>query len=192
MLQKDEDPTVEYYKNKHVFIENGTLYVLGEFNQDISNNVIPKMQEIMNGLSQTVDPQFEIVINSPGGYTNELLSILYYLDEMKKQGIKIITKNIGEACSCGAMLACYGDERYMGARSTFLLHYGNYPVSPFTNMEDIERLSNSARDDFEMTLDLYSKHSSLKKDKLRKLLQSDHLRLDAKTCLEYGFVDYIV
>lgn len=192
LIKKEEDPSAEYWKNKHIFIEKDILYVLGEFNQDVSNNVIPKMQEILSSLSQTVDPQFEIVINSPGGYTTELLSILFYLDLMKKQGIKIITKNIGEACSCGAMLACYGDVRYMGSRSTFLLHYGQFPVPPFTNMEDIDRLSNSARDDFELTLELYAKHSNLKKDKLRKLLQSDHLRLDAKTCLEYGFVDHII
>ena len=191
-MKKEEDNATKYYENKHVFFQDDILYVLGEFNQDVSNNIIPRMQSYVDTLSLLKDPKFEIVINSPGGYTNELLSLLYYLDEMKKNGIKIITKNVGEACSCGAMLACYGDERYMGSRSTFLLHYGNYPVAPFTNMQDIERQTASAKDDFEMTLDLYAKHSNLSKKELRKLLQSDHLRLDAKTCLQYGFVDYII
>ena len=190
-MQKSEE-VKNYYDNKHIFFKNDILYVLGEFNQDISNNIIPEMQSYLDSLSLLKNSQFEIVINSPGGYTNELLSLLYYIDEMKKNDIKVITKNVGEACSCGAMLACYGDERYMGSRSTFMLHYGQYPTSPFTNFEEIDRQAKSARDDFEMTLDLYSKHSNLSKKELRKLLQSDHLRLDAKTCLEYGFVDYII
>jgi len=191
-MTKEDTEYQDYMKNRHIFLQNNKLYVLGQFNQDISNNIIPQMDGIIADLSGTIEPEFEIIINSPGGYTNDLLSLLFYLDLMKKANIKIITKNIGEASSCAAMLACYGDERYMGSRSTFLLHYGQYPVSPFTNLSDIDRQSTAVRNDFEWTAQLYAKNSNRSISQIKKMLESDHLTLDSKKCLEYGFVDKII
>ena len=62
-MKKEEDNTTKYYENKHVFFQDDILYVLGEFNQDVSNNIIPRMQSYVDALSLLKDPKFEIVIN---------------------------------------------------------------------------------------------------------------------------------
>lgn len=187
-----EDNIQDYWDKKHIFFKNNTLYVLGEFNQDISNNIIPEMQDFLIDLDDLKNPKFEIVINSPGGYTNELYSLLSYLDLMKKKNIKIITRVIGDAHSCASILACYGDERYMSKYSNHLLHYGNYPVSSFKTPQDVDRLAEMTKKDMEKTIEIYSQHSRLRKSQLRKFLANDNLYLDAKTCLDYGLCDFIV
>ena len=181
-----------YYNEKHVFIKDNTLYVLGNFNQDISNNVIPEMNDIINNLSCLKNPEFEIIINSPGGYTYELFSLLYYLDIMKQSGIKIITRVIGEACSCASMLACYGDERYMYKYGVHLMHLGTYNMGNTQNFTDSERLFEGSKNHFDKIMDIYLKHTKLKRKELEKFLAHDYFYINAEKCLEYGLCDYII
>ena len=180
-----------YFNNKHIFLKYDTLYVLGDFNQDISNNVIPEMNDIINRLSLTKDPSFEIVINSYGGYVHELFSLLYYIDIMKSLGVKIITKVIGAAHSCASMLACYGDERYMYKYSEYLMHFGTYSFPDMKTFEDINRWSQGSKMHFDKIIDIYMHHSSLKREQIIEMLSSD-LILSAEKCLEYNLCDHII
>ena len=182
----------DYYQNKHIFLNNDTLYVLGEFNQDVSNEVIPKMNDLVQRLSMTRDAQFEIIINSPGGYFDELLSILYYIDVLKSMNVKIITKVIGVADSCASMLAVYGDERYMYKYASNLMHFGYYPLPTAKNYTDVNRCADNCKNHFDKIIDIYLNHSKLSEEEIKKLLNDDNLRLSAEKCLEYGFCDYIV
>lgn len=182
----------DYYQNKHIFLNNDTLYVLGEFNQDVSNEVIPQMNDLVQRLSMTRDAQFEIIINSPGGYFDELLSILYYIDVLKSMNVKIITKVIGVADSCASMLAIYGDERYMYKYATNLMHFGYYPLPTAKNYIDVNRCADNCKNHFDKIIDIYLNHSKLSEEEIKKLLNDDNLRLSAEKCLEYGFCDYIV
>ena len=164
----------DYYNEKHIFIKDNILYVFGKFNQDISNNVIPELIDIINGLSQIKNPEFEIIINSPGGYTYELFALLYYLDIMKENGIKIITKVIGEASSCASLLACYGDERYMYKYGTHLMHLGMYCMGNTYNFTDSERLFEGSKNHFDKIVDIYEKHTKLKRYELKNILSHDN------------------
>lgn len=187
-MTNDED----YLSNTHCFIKNDTLYILGEFNQDISNNVIPELGDLISRFEQTKNPQFEIIINSCGGYTYELFGLLFYLDIMKAMGVRIITKVIGYAESCASMLACYGDERYMSRRAVQMMHLGEYPLPPMKTYEDIKRCSKGSEKHFDNIVQIYKEHSRMSADVIKDKLKNDHLYLTAEQCVKYGLCDYII
>lgn len=180
-----------YLDNRKIQLKYGKLYLLGPFNEIISNEIIPELDNMLDTIISKNSP-FEIIINSNGGYTFELMSLLYYIDILKNNNVKIITKVIGTADSCASMLACYGDERYMYKYSTQLLHFGTYPYGDIYSLEENKRLNKNCGEHFERIIDIYSKHSNLKKNQLKKLLTSDKLIFNAEECLKYNLCDYIV
>lgn len=58
-------------------------------------------------------------INSPGGNVDQLLAIVDMLNSMTAT---VITRAIGQACSCGFILFAIGDERYIGNNSMIMYH----------------------------------------------------------------------
>lgn len=121
---KNSDEMELMKKTPENFIRGNRVYILGEFDKTISSNVIPDLVELIDTMKYARDSEIEIYINSPGGYANELISLLTLIDIAKKQGIKIITYNIGIAHSCGSILAIVGDVRYMYRYADNLPHLG--------------------------------------------------------------------
>lgn len=64
--------------------------------------------------------ELHIFINSYGGGVRELRTFMYALSLLKDH--KLITYNIGNAISCGAILWSLGEERYAADGVVFLYH----------------------------------------------------------------------
>ena len=58
-------------------------------------------------------------INSPGGQVDELMALVDMLESMPAP---VITRAYGEICSCGFVLFCIGDERYVGPNTSLMYH----------------------------------------------------------------------
>ena len=58
-------------------------------------------------------------INSPGGHVDELLALVDMLESMPAP---VITRAYGQICSCGFVLFCVGDERYVGNNASLMYH----------------------------------------------------------------------
>ena len=64
-------------------------------------------------------------INSPGGQVDELLALIDMLESMPTP---VITRAYGEIASCGFVLFCIGDERYVGPNVSLMYHELAYGV----------------------------------------------------------------
>lgn len=62
-------------------------------------------------------------INSPGGRVDGLMAIV---DMLYAMDAPVITRVMGEACSCGFVLFCAGDERYVGRNASLMYHEMTY------------------------------------------------------------------
>ena len=180
----------KYDESRESFIRENKVYIFSRFDEKISK-LLPDLEKLIMQEKDMKDANIEFVINSPGGYTNELFGLLSYVEMAKQLGIKIITRVIGEASSCASMLAASGDERYMFKYGYHLIHYGYSGTASCSNPEEAERVAAFNKDHFAKVVDIYGRYSKIKKDKIRQLLRSDLLFLDAATCLKYGLCDYV-
>lgn len=64
-----------------------------------------------------------ININSPGGEVAQLLGLVDLLESMPAP---VITRAYGSVCSCGFVLFCMGDERYVGNNASLMYHELSY------------------------------------------------------------------
>ena len=64
-------------------------------------------------------------INSPGGECDELLALVDMLESMPTP---VITRAYGQVCSCGFVLFCIGDERYVGNNASLMYHELAYGI----------------------------------------------------------------
>lgn len=173
------------------FVRGNKVYILGEFDKTISSNVIPDLVDLVETMKYAKDPEIEFYINSPGGYANELISLLTLIDLARRNGIKIITYNIGVAHSCGSILAVVGDVRYMYRYADNLPHLGQVFIMPQT-VEQLNRSAQHAFDWFNTIAEIYAKYTKIPKKELQKILKDDDYHMGAAECLKFGFCDEVI
>lgn len=66
-----------------------------------------------------------ININSPGGSVDELVGLVDLLESVPAP---VITRAYGQICSCGFVLFCVGDERYVGPNTSLMYHELSYGI----------------------------------------------------------------
>lgn len=79
-----------------------------------------KLTEV-DTISGTKEP-IEILINSNGGSVYDGLTLISLIEQMKNNGYKIITTNIGRAFSMGFMISLCGSIRRSYKYSTYMVH----------------------------------------------------------------------
>lgn len=182
---KDKDDKVTNY------VEGNNVYILGGFDDSISQNVIVNLVNLINDLPNLANPEINFFINSNGGRADILFSLLGLIDIAKSKGIKINTYVIGSAYSCGSMLAVVGDCRKMSRYSTHLMHYGSQTYSMET-MEQIKRSNKTAMEHFNRVAEIYLEHTKLTLNEIKAFLQDDMMFLNPRECIEYGLCDEIM
>lgn len=119
--------------------KNRVLNLFGDFNRETISEMMKKClkweeedAEILykhsQQLRQLADPTqllkpIILNINSPGGHVDELLALVDMLESMPAP---VITRAYGQVCSCGFVLFCVGDERYVGNNTTLMYHELSY------------------------------------------------------------------
>ena len=121
--------------------KNRVLNLFGAFDGENINAMMAKLlkweeedAEILYKHSQQIkqlsDPTqllkpIIININSPGGYVDELFALIDMLESMNAP---VITRAYGKVCSCGFVLFCIGDERYVGNNASLMYHEIAYGI----------------------------------------------------------------
>lgn len=107
-------------------INSKTLNIIGEFNDEMVAFVREFASKLWYYEADTSRPLY-INITSHGGYLNVLMAILDILQDLKEEwDCTIITNCTGYAESCGFILWCFGDKRYMGKYGELMTHYIKY------------------------------------------------------------------
>ena len=115
--------------------KNRVLNLFGSFDGENINAMMEKLlkweeedAEILYKHSQQIkqlsDPTqllkpIILNINSPGGYVDELFALIDMLESMSAP---VVTRAYGKVCSCGFVLFCIGDERYVGNNASLMYH----------------------------------------------------------------------
>ena len=121
--------------------KNRVLNLFGAFDGETINAMMEKLlrweeedAEILYKHSQQIkqlsDPTqllkpIIININSPGGYVDELFALIDMLESMNAP---VVTRAYGKVCSCGFVLFCIGDERYVGNNASLMYHEIAYGI----------------------------------------------------------------
>ena len=114
---------------------NRVLNLFGEFNKQTIGDMMRQClkweeedAEILykhaQQIRQVADPRqllkpIILNINSPGGHVDELFALVDMLESMPAP---VITRAYGEIASCGFVLFCVGDERYVGPNVSLMYH----------------------------------------------------------------------
>ena len=178
-------------QSKENFVRGNRVYILGPFDRSISEKVVPDLNDLIDAMKYSKEPVIEFYINSCGGASAELFSILALIDTAKKAGIRIVTYNIGYALSCGSMLAVYGDKKYMHRYAVNLPHLGQAFADPQT-FEQLERSTKHIYKHFSTITDIYAKRTKMPKKMIEKVLKDDNYYMSAEECLKNGFCDEII
>jgi ATP-dependent Clp protease, protease subunit len=173
------------------FVNNDKIYILGAFDESISQKVIPDFIELVGKKKNSKNAEIEIYINSHGGDADMLLSMLSVIAMAKSEGIKITTYNLGVANSCGSILFIHGDNRKMFKYATNVMHLG-WVSRSWTTYEQLDRVTDSSKKWFNTIVDWYAKNTKMKKADIIRILKDDQFCLDANQCLKYGFCDEII
>lgn len=183
--------TQEQDKILNFVSQDGDVFILGDFDDSITVNVIPNIVKLIDEKVDKVDPTLVFYINSYGGEAKHLYSLMTLIAMAKARGITIITVNMGYAYSCGSMLSILGDKRYMYKYAQNLMHLGcqGDDVSTF---KQIERVSKAWQEHFENIVDVYKKHTKMSEEQIRKELSDDSKFLNAEECIKYGLADEII
>lgn len=121
--------------------KNRVLNLFGDFSEENINKMMEKLlkweeedAEVLYKHSQQIkqlaDPTqllkpIVLNINSPGGYVDELLALVDMLESMSAP---VITRAYGKICSCGFVLFCMGDQRYVGNNASLMYHELSYII----------------------------------------------------------------
>lgn len=132
-------------------------------------------------------------INSPGGETYVMMSIIGLMNIAKLYDIEISTFVLGTAASAASMIAVQGDKRFMTNVSRHLVHFGSiWDVT--TKNSEIEKIYEQNKEYADNLDNLYltACGGRLTKSVLNKLKNDERGYLNAEDCLKYGFCDNII
>ena len=134
-----------------------------------------------------------IIINSPGGQVDVMMTIIGLINIAKLNNITILTFVLGLAGSAASMIAIQGDERFMSHISKHFVHFGC--VFDITSKHsEIEKIYLQNKQYSESMVNLYldACNGKLSKKVLLDLQSDERGYLTAEECLEYGLCDTII
>lgn len=187
---QDGGSAVEDRKSAN-YVRNGRVYILGDFDESIAKFVIPDLNEMISDASGQKDVTIPFYINSCGGEADQLQSLLALINIAKSMDIRIMTFVLGNAYSCGSLLAIVGDVRLMGAGARHMMHMGEIGSSSKT-YEQLKRNNKDAKDFFDDTVKMYVDYTKMNEKQVQEILKDDMYWMDAKQCLKLGLCDSIV
>lgn len=173
------------------YVKNDDIYILGSFDDTISQNIIALLPDLINRKSSVRNSEINIYINSTGGQCDVMFSLSYFIKKAKDNGINVNTHIIGDAYSAGSYIAVQGSYRYMNKYSHQLLHFGN-AWSNAETPKQLERNNKMLNEHFDNLVDIYTKYTKLTKSQIKSFMNDDKCFLNASECLKYGLVDEII
>lgn len=171
---------------------DGDVYIMGEFDNTISQHVVPAFKQLIENKAKERDAFITIFINSNGGFCHELYNMLSLIELAHARGIGIVTVVMGRAYSCGSMLAIHGDHRVMYKYANHIIHLGNTGSLGMSTEKQIEREHESMKRHFANIRKIYKEHTKLPAKELEEALTDDSYSLSAEECLKYGICDEIL
>lgn len=174
------------------YMYNDKVYILDEITSDNCAYLIGDLSTFIFDEQNRGKP-LTFFINSPGGETYVMMSIIGLMNIAKLYDIEITTFVLGTAASAASMIAVQGDKRFMTNISQHLVHFGSiYNVTSLhSEIEKIYEQNKEYADNLD-NLYLSACKGKLTKAVLDKLKRDERGYLNAEDCVKYGFCDSII
>lgn len=131
--------------------------------------------------------EITMFINSPGGSVTQLFSIIDAMDLIKSP---IRTVVIGQAASCAAVIAAYGDTRLITEKSEFMLHeVWQYMVGSYSDFdESFKRMDDKQN----KLLSILSSSTGKTVDQLKAIIKKNDVYYTADQAVAFGLADRVI
>lgn len=171
------------------FLRDGNVYLFGEIDETIPENVIAPLVRLVTERELDKDPKpITIFISSDGGdayYALDLISII----ESCRGKVQINTMVTSHAFSAASMIAVCGHKRFATRWASHLVHYprswdfSHNPEMAEINVDALKFLTSEM-------LNIYKQRTKIKD--LDKKLISDNYIVSGKELVKVGLVDKIL
>ena len=186
---EDDDPSPPVSKSSKITRTDNHIYYHAEVSRSTVFELIEyiKKCEIDNiVLEHTMNIDkipIYIHINSFGGTIFDALTAIDVIEGCKSPVHTIIE---GATASAGTLISVVGEKRYIRPNAHMLIH--QLSSGFWGKMNEIEDDFKNDQTLMKKITDIYKKHASIPKGKMREILKHD-LWWTAETCMEYGLVD---
>ncbi|MBO7644727.1 MAG: ATP-dependent Clp protease proteolytic subunit [Alphaproteobacteria bacterium] len=165
-------------------ITDDTVYVIGA-----SYKIYEPYEIIPNDI-----PVLNVWINSGGGKTNLMQSILTMFHIASAKGAIVKTYNLRNASSSASMIAVSGTHgyRYMAQDAFNYIHFGN-KSNDISHENEIEFAIRDYKIFGDQTRNIYLNNTKLTKKELQKYYTTENSGyLPSEQCLQKGLCDWII
>ena len=165
-------------------------------NEDINSESIFKCIYYLNKIIsmdkiQNKKNDIEIIINTNGGYLYDCFTLISYIEQLKEDGYKIITTNMGRAFSAGFLISICGSERRAYRYARYMYHELSSCISG-TYHEMKESLAESTAL-MDMIKDLIKKYTNIEEDFINDInIRKEDKYFSPKELKDMGGVDIIL
>ena len=182
----DEENKVEASHNRIYFyseVKRSKVLVLNKYIRNLN------VSALNAATSYSSDPQSRSIYLHINSYGGSVFAGLAALDYIRNSQIPVCSIVDGCAASAATLMSIVAKERAMHHHSFMLIHqissgmWGKYEELK-DDMKNNEILMKTIKN-------IYQEYANIPKTKLDSILKHD-LWFDAKTCLKYGLVDYII
>ena len=190
-------------------MKNNNIWILTTINDETTSGLIQQLTEYINSIKKvslpckiyapyekipSTTPVLNVYINSCGGKTLVLQSILSMFHQASAMGAIIKTHNIARADSSASMIAVSGTKgyRYMAEDAYNTIHFGNIGNN-INHINEIEFSNQYVKNWYTKTQNLYLRTTNLTKKELNKYYNVEQSGfLTAEQCLEKGICDWVI
>ncbi len=171
------------------FVDGNTIFIHDDFDQDISSCILPQFDKLIDSENKKKEGKIIIDIDSNGGLTRYLHSLLARVEKAKKEGIIIETRVFAYAYSCGSMLACSGTKghRFISETAEHLCHLGGFGGVRAYNDTELERHSERMKAHFDFVRSIYTKYATI--PELNQVIKDDYLYVRGQKIIDWGLAD---
>jgi ATP-dependent Clp protease protease subunit len=188
-IQSLLESSIPYPPPNDVEKDNNEIYFFTDVTQETCHDLCRKINDMNKELLKysiqfnCAPPSIYLYINSLGG---DLLSAFGVVDTIKNSRIPIVSIIHGQAASAATIISMSCHKRYATKHSFMLIHQ----LSTGCEGKYEELYENFKNDTLFMdTLyDLYSEHTTMKKDEIKEALKHD-LWWGIDKCIEKGLID---
>lgn len=160
-----------------------------EYFEDAWGEVSTGAKQFIEQLENYQDKNtIRVLINSPGGDVFAATSIYNHL---KRTGKNIEVEITGYSCSAATIIMMAGNKISMPINSLVMIHDPLITLYGTFNSQDLEKKGKVLDKVKEIIINSYKSKVKIDDKRLSKLMSSETW-MDAKECLEYGFIDEIL
>lgn len=177
-------------KKEYNFVKDEVIYIHGDFDHSILRNVIPDFKKLISQQEKLRNGKIIIDIHSNGGYINVLADLLALVEQAKSKDIKVYTRSMAAAHSCGAVLLMSGTKgcRSVGPFSRVLVHHATQYTRSSTDLQ-LQREVEQATHLNKILRQAILSYTNLTQRKMDEMFNDDSYYVYGEDLVDFGIAD---